>query len=205
MILVIRHAQKDVHGNLTKNGRRAATGLGRIVRQMGFADAIVAPNDRCSETARKANLRILGEEERLAIPDGYEEYLNKVVVTRMLEQEGEPWEKSFTRAVLEDPLYDSIFASWGALLTSVIVAKEVARNSILRFQGNTDGVFENNPNFGYSRLKDYSNCVFIGSSPVVELAYLALIGSSDWRDFPRCRELEGFTLSAGTVPNLFKL
>lgn len=182
MILVIRHAQKGPNGKLTSDGRQSARKLRDKLYQLGIQRAIVAPNDRARQTANLAGLDIVREAKELAIPDGYEEYLNKVVVGRMLEQEGEPWEKSFTRAVLEDKLYDNVFASWG---------EEVAR--IARgTTGPTEGILEGD--------LDY---VLISSSPRIELGYLALLGSTNWQDFPRCRELEGFLFSS-TELCLFK-
>lgn len=163
MLIFIRHGKKRPDGKLSLRGKLEALKLRKYFKRSGMSEAFVATNVRAEQTARYAGLRIVGQLPELAASE-YEKYLNTEVIERMLAQKGKPWEKSFTRAVLEDPLYKEVFSKWGESLTTRV----------------RDATDENG---------DY---VFIGSSPLIELAYLHLIGSYDWQDFPRCQELEGF-------------
>lgn len=172
MHLVIRHAKKGPDGNLTPEGEASARVLGDDLRNKGFKIAWVAPNARAEQTAQAAGLKIVNHIPALGIPDRYEEYINKAVVARMLEQPGKPWEKSFTKAVLEDPLYEKVFWLWGDDLVRVL--DEMSPEQV--------------------------PTVLIGSSPIIELGYLAFCNSKNWRDFPRCRELEGFILEKTEYP-----
>lgn len=166
MILVIRHAKKGPDGNLTEEGKTAATILGAELHNQGYTRALTAPNDRSIQTAMAAGLEIVGECPELGIPADYEDYLNGPVVARMLEQEGKPWEKSFTRSVFEDEQFNT-FYYWGLAAAKIIT----------------------------HRARKEKGLVMIGSSPLVELAYLVYT-DGHWNDFPRCRELEGFSCTS---------
>lgn len=201
VILVIRHAQKGPDGELTKEGRKAAfLAIPRALAEWsGTKGAIVAPNERARQTAIAAGLKIIEERPELAIPDEYEEYLNKIVVGKMLAQPGKPWEQSFTRAVMEDSLYKSVFAGWGETLANLVRIRASWQTSQTRFETATMGMFANDPDV----FKVPNHLVFIGSSPLIELGYLVLKDSEDWQNLPRCRELEGFTFY-GAQPHPFK-
>jgi hypothetical protein len=165
VLLVIRHAQKGPDGNLTVEGVRSAQDMGLVIRKDGYVRAVTAPNVRSIQTAEAAGLEVVGECSSLGIPNDYEAYMNGPVVERMLAQPGSLWEKSYTRAVLEDDQFDT-FYYWG-----LSAAREVRHYAL-----------------------EERKLVMIGSSPLIELAYLIIANSLhlNWEDFARCRELEGF-------------
>lgn len=188
MYIFIRHGKKRSDGKLSLEGKCEAFKLRKYFKQLGLSEAFVAPNTRAEQTAKYAGLRIVGHLPELA-SGKYEEHLNTEVVGRMLAQEGKPWEKSFTRAVLEDPMADEFYKLGEAAVLAMRQAglMEVSWREYREYE-------QTAMILGPERVQDprVLPLVFIGSSPIVELAYLSLQDSRDWRLFPRCRELEGF-------------
>lgn len=189
MLLFIRHSKKSSDGKLSVRGKLDAFKLRRNLKCLCLEGALVAPNERSIQTARYAGIRIVEQLPELTSGE-FERYLNTEVLDRMLSQGGKPWETSFTRAVLEDPLYDTIFSKWGEVIIKTAVTSSIIPY-VPRIAPNESDLPD--PEFSGIRSKpEYRNLLFIGSSPIIELAFLHVINTNDWRDFPRCRELEGF-------------
>lgn len=177
-LLVIRHSEKNHQtGMLTQRGKQRAYERAPAISSLGFKKAIVAPNDRCQQTARCMRLQIIYEMPLLVTPDNVSEaYLNDAIVRRMLKQQCKPMERSYLQAVLDDERRED-FIDWGRRLAAEII--HVGKNQ-------------------------YENIVLVGCSPAVELAYLGMINDFDWELFPKCRNLDGFfyTYTTGTCRQL---
>jgi len=166
-ILVLRHA-KHKNDLLTEEGKAACQNLREKIGDKFSKKAITGTLGRHIQTAEALGLEIIEKNENLSPPNGpfFSQAIQDALEEMMKQELDHPWERSFTKAIVESVHYEDLFLPLGRNLKYFLL-----------------------------RPASMENQLIVTSSPLIEIAFHALNDNEyDWKAFKRCRELDGFLL-----------